>query len=428
MKKTIIALLLFATVAGAAYLVYSRQSAAGKKGYVTKPVKAGDITSSISATGKLSPKVSVLVGTEVSGTIREVYVDYNSKVRKGQALVKLDQELFKTQAEQSEANLKNAQARLRELESGREMQRSGVKTSLDQKKAALDKATADYEREKALFGKGMVSKSDLDGMEELYLVARSQYEQATADSGRFGVIEAQIEQARASVKQAAASLATARTNLGKTVIKAPMDGVVIDKNVEVGQTVAASFSTPNLLQVGDLGLMEVEASIDEADVGQAAVGQKADFTVDAFPERVFHGVLSKIYYAPVTVQNVVTYTGVIDVGNPEGLLRPGMTANVKIITSEKNGVLLVPAAALRVKLDIPLDKPKGGRKGGRTVWVLNDKKPVPAEVRLGVTDFTNTEVLSGLKEGDQVIVETPDDGKAKARGNAPSGGAMRMVR
>ena len=425
MKKLIILALVLLVLAGAGYFYYSK--GAGKKGgeYVTAAVRRGDIVSSVSATGKLQPRQMVLVGTEVSGTIRQIYVDYNSQVKKGQALLKLDQEVFRTQVEQAQANLTNSIARLAEMQAGRDMQRSDVKTSLDQKKAALDKASADYEREKALFDKGMVSKSDLDAMEMTYKVAKSQLEQANADSGRFGVIDAQIDQAKASVRQAKAALAMAETNLGKTVIKSPIDGVVVNKNVEVGQTVAASFATPDLLDIGDLGEMEVDASIDEADVGQTSVGQKVEFTVDAFPTRVFTGTLAKIYYSPVTVQNVVTYTGVIYAPNPERLLRPGMTANIKIITSEKKDVLLVPNAALRIKMDTGTEKPKGGgsggRGGGRTVWVMKGKKPEPVQVKTGVTDFTSTEVLSGISEGDSVLVEAPSKGDSK---NGGSGGGQ----
>ena len=350
MKKIIIIAVVLAALAAVAGYLYTGKKALDPKDYVVEKAHVGDITSSVSATGKLQAKVTVLVGTEVSGTIRQIMVDYNYPVRKGQVLLKLDQELFRAQVDQARANLMNAQAKLREMESGRGMTRSGVLTSIDQKKATLDKANADFNRNRQLLKKGYIAQQDFDAMQEAYLVAKSQYEQAKAETDKNDVTDAQIAEARAAVKQAQASLQTSETNLSKTVIKSPMDGVVIDRTVEVGQTVAASFSTPNLLTIGDLSVMQVAISIDEADVGQAKVGQKATFTVDAFPNRVFEGTLSQIYYAPVTVQNVVTYTGIVEVNNENGLLRPGMTANVKIITGQKKGVLVIPMSALRVKL------------------------------------------------------------------------------
>ena len=193
--------------------------------------------------------------------------------------------------------------------------------------------------------------------------------------------------------------------------------------------VAASFATPNLLTIGDLKTMQVDISIDEADVGEVKVGGKAEFTVDAFPNKVFTGTVSKIYYAPVIVQNVVTYNGVVDVQNPEGMLRPGMTANVRLITSEKKGVLLIPSSALRVKMGGEGNKTQARKRpdGGKTVWVMKDGKPSPVRVVTGVTDFVNTEVVEGLKEGDVVVVEAPSQAgtgqpRAQGAGGPPRGG------
>jgi HlyD family secretion protein len=431
MKKAIILAVSLLLLAGGVYYFYKNKASSDDGKYITQPVKRGDIVSSVSATGTLQAKVSVLVGTEVSGTIRQILVDYNHPVKKGQVLVKLDQEIFRAQVEQARANLMNAQARLREMEAGRGMQRSGVKTSIDEKKANMDKAEADFKRNETLFNKGMISRSDLDAANQAYLVARAQHEQANAEEDKNEVTDAQIAGARASVRQAQASLHTAETNLSKTVIHSPMDGIVIDKTVEVGQTVAASFNTPNLLTIGDLSIMQVEVSIDEADVGQARVGQKAVFTVDAFPDRPFEGTLAQVYYAPITVQNVVTYTGIVEVGNKGSILRPGMTANVNIITSEKKDVLLVPNSALRVKIDQSAKERKSrGTSGTKKVWVLKDKKPQEVKVKLGVTDFNNTEVISGLSEGDEVVVDTTlkqDAGTNSGRGaSAPHGRGMRF--
>jgi HlyD family secretion protein len=426
MKKIIIIAVVLAAMAAAAGYLYTGKKSLDPKDYVVEKAHVGDITSSVSATGKLQAKVTVLVGTEVSGTIRQIMVDYNYPVKKGQVLLKLDQELFKAQVDQSRANLMNAQAKLKEMESGRGMTRSGVLTSIYQKKATLDKAYADFNRNRQLLQKGYIAQQDLDAMQEAYLVAKSQYEQAKAETDKNDVTDAQIAEARAQVKQAQASLQTSETNLSKTVIKSPMDGVVIDRTVEVGQTVAASFSTPNLLTIGDLSVMQVAISIDEADVGQAKIGQKVTFTVDAFPNRVFEGTLSQVYYAPVTVQNVVTYTGIVEVNNENGLLRPGMTANVKIITGQKKDVLLIPSSALRVKLGSgkEVKAGKGRGHGGQTVWVMQKDGPKPVQVTTGLTDFTNMEVLSGLKEGDPVVTDYL--GAKSKPGGASSHGYMRM--
>jgi len=429
MKKIIAGLVALLVVAAGGYFIYSKTRKSTDKKYVTEAVKRGDITASVSETGRLDAKVSVLVGTEVSGTIREIDVDYNSVVKKGQVLLKLDQDLFRAQVEQQMANVKSAEAHLGELVSGKGMTHSGVVTDIDQKKAQLEKAKADYDRSKELLKRGIIAQQDLDTMKSAYLVADAQLKASESNTAKDDVTGAQIEGARASVRQARATLLTANTNLSKTVIKAPMDGVVIDKTVEVGQTVAASFSTPNLLTIGDLLVMQVTTSIDEADVGQVAVGQEAEFTVDAFPHRVFKGNVSKVYYAPVTVQNVVTYSGIIEVQNPERILRPGMTANVKIITSRKKGVLTVPSSALRVVMDVPYKEPKGLQRGTRTVWVMRGEKPSPVQVKVGVTDFTNTEIVSGLKEGDVVVVDTAQAaGGTKNHGQTQSrpGGGMRM--
>ncbi len=318
MKKALILVVSLLVIAGGGFYVYKTKASSEDGKYITQPVKKGDIVSSVSATGKLQAKVSVLVGTEVSGTIRQILTDYNCPVKKGQVLVKLDQELFQAQVDQARANLMNAQARLREMESGRGIQSSSVKTAIDEKKANMDKTEADFKRNQMLFDKGMISRSDLDTSRQAYLVAKAQHEQVVVEVAKNDVTDAQIAEARAAVKQSQASLRTAETNLSKTVIRSPMDGVVIDRTVEVGQTVAASFNTPNLLTIGDLSVMQVEVSIDEADVGQAKVGQKAHFTVDAFPDRVFEGTLAQVYYAPVTVQNVVTYTGIVEVANKDG--------------------------------------------------------------------------------------------------------------
>lgn len=407
MKRIIVIAVVLAALAAVSGYLYTRKKSFDPKDYTVEKARIGDVTSSVSATGTLQAKVTVLVGTEVSGTIRQIMVDHNYPVKKGEVLVKLDQELFQAQVDQARASLINAKAKLQEMESNRGMTSSGVVTSIDQTKANLVKAEADYKRDQILIKTGSTSQQELDTTRQTYTVDKSLYEQALAEKDKNAVLDAQIAEARASVSQAKANLETAETNLSKTVITSPMDGVVIDRTVEVGQTVAASFSTPNLLTIGDLAVMQVAVSIDEADVGQTKVGQKATFTVDAFPNRVFEGTLSQVYYAPVTVQNVVTYTGIIEIKNKGGLLRPGMTANVKIITGQNKNVLLIPMSALRVRLGSGKEGKagKGHGHGGQTVWVMQKDGPKPVQVTTGLTDFTNMEVLSGLKEGDPVVTD-----------------------
>lgn len=423
MKKPVIWVALLAALAVAGYVTYTKNNAASETSYVMEAVGRGDITAQVSATGRLDPKVSVLVGSEVSGTIRQIYVDNNSVVKKGQVLVRLDQDVIKGQVEQVRARVASAQAQLKQTESGREMNRSQVKTNIDQTKSAAQKASADLERSKLLFGRGMIARAELDAAMDAEAVAMAKYNQSLANKGNYDVIDAQIEAARSVVREAKAALATAETNLSKTVITSPMDGIVISRNVEVGQTVAASFSTPELLNIGDLSVMEVDVSIDEADVGRVKVGQSAKFTVDAFPGREFAGKVSEIYYAPVVVQNVVTYSGIVEVENPDRVLRPGMTANVEVVTSQKKGVTVVPNAALRVRLDIPEAKDVRPPAGKRTVWVMKGKKPAPAFIETGITDYVNTEVISGLNVGDEVIVDALGAGEkpSTTQGRRPGG-------
>jgi HlyD family secretion protein len=431
MKRIIIIAVVLAALAAVGGYLYTGNKSFDPKDYVVEKAHVGDITSSVSATGVLQAKVTVLVGTEVSGTIRKILVDHNYPVKKGEVLVKLDQELFKTQVDQARANVMNAKAKLQEMESNRGMTSSGVVTSIDQAKANLAKAEADYKRDQILIKTGSTSQQELDTTRQTYTVDKSQYEEALAEKDKNAVLDAQIAEARAAVDQAQANLQTAETNLSKTVITSPMDGVVIDRTVEVGQTVAASFSTPNLLTIGDLFIMQVAISIDEADVGQAKVGQKTTFTVDAFPDHIFKGTLSQIYYAPITVQNVVTYTGIIEIKNEKGLLRPGMTANIKIITGEKKGAILIPSSALRVKIPGAKDKKAGKDKGrrGKTIWVMQKDGPKAVQVVTGMTDLTNTEVVSGLKEGDPVVTDyigQTKSGDSSQGGGGHPGGGMRM--
>lgn len=336
----------------------------------TVRVTKGDITRTVSATGTVNPVAMVLIGTQVSGTIKHIYVDFNSPVKQGQIIAEIDPSLFEAQVEQAKANVLAARANLKKAE------------------ATLADAARTLERNKALFAKDLIARSELDAAETNYQTAL-----------------AQVGAAKAQLTQAEAALKSAETNLRYTKIVSPVDGVVISRNVDVGQTVAASFQTPTLFTIArDLTKMQINTNVAEADIGKIAVGQDVEFTVDAYPDETFHGKVSQVRLAPINIQNVVTYDVVILVDNPDLKLKPGMTANVSIITAEKKGVLKIPNAALRVTLSRLGEDQK--KPDGQGVWVVEKGKPKFAPVKLGITDGNYTEILSGLEEGQEVVVET----------------------
>lgn len=338
--------------------------------FLTAKVARGDIIRTVSATGTVNPVATVLVGTQVSGTIKHIYVDFNSSVKKGQVIAEIDPSLFEAQVEQARANVLAARANLKKAE------------------AVLADASRALERNKALFAKDLIAKSELE-------TAQTNYQTALA----------QVVAAKAQLSQSEAALKSAETNLRYTKIISPVDGVVISRNVDVGQTVAASFQTPTLFTIArDLTKMQINTNVAEADIGKIAVDQMVEFTVDAYPEEVFRGKVSQIRLAPINIQNVVTYDVVIVVDNPDLKLKPGMTANVSIITGEKKNVIRVPNAALRITLSRfgeNQDKPEGPG-----VWIIEKGKPKFVGVKLGISDGVYTEVLSGIEEGQEVIVET----------------------
>ncbi|MGC8718685.1 MAG: efflux RND transporter periplasmic adaptor subunit [Thermodesulforhabdaceae bacterium] len=344
-------------------------SSESEESYSTARVTRGDIIRTVSATGTVNPVSMVLVGTQVSGTIKHIYVDFNSPVKTGQVIAEIDPSLFEAQVEQAKANVLAAKANLKKAE------------------ATLADAARTLERNKALFAKDLIARSELDAAETNYQTAL-----------------AQVGAARAQVIQAEAALKTAETNLRYTKIVSPVDGVVISRNVDVGQTVAASFQTPTLFTIArDLTKMQINTNVAEADIGKIAVDQPVEFTVDAYPDETFHGKVSQVRLAPVNIQNVVTYDVVILVDNPDLKLKPGMTANVTIITAEKKGVLRIPNSALRVTLSRFGEQQN--KIEGPGVWVLEKGKPVFVPVKLGITDGNYTEVISGLNEGQEIVVE-----------------------
>jgi HlyD family secretion protein len=340
--------------------------------FVTQRVAKGDVVRTVVTTGSVNPVVTVQVGSYVSGPIQSLYCDYNTKVKAGQLCAKIDPRNYQVALDQAKANLATAKAQL-------------VK---DQ--ASLAYAKVNYERDRGLVARGIVSQDTVDA-------DKSAYDQAIA----------QVKLDEATIEQRKAALAGAQVNLDYTDIVSPVDGVVVSRNVDVGQTVAASFQTPTLFLIAkDLTKMQVDTNVSESDIGRVKLGDRATFTVEAYPQKTFEGRVTQVRKAPITVQNVVTYDAVISVDNPDLLLLPGMTANAKIVTDERKDVLRVPEQALRFEPGgLAAAKGKGARRGSQ-VWVLKDGTPVAVPVTVGLEDGTWAQITGGkLQEGDAVITD-----------------------
>ncbi|MBC7363745.1 MAG: efflux RND transporter periplasmic adaptor subunit [Candidatus Aminicenantes bacterium] len=453
-KKTLLIIIVLVVLIGlvVGFTLIKKNSSKQPK-YRTEKVTRGDIESVVTATGTLNPVVLVQVGSQVSGRIEKIYVDFNSRVKKGDILAELDQSQLKAQIEQNEANYRNALA------------------SLERAKVSLEIAQKNYERAKSLYEKNLISSQEKDQAEANYL-------QAKAD----------LVSAEARVAQAKYQLDASKVNLSYAIIKSPIDGVVISRNVNVGQTVAASFQAPTLFEIAnDLTKMQVECLVDEADVGKIKEGQKVRFTVEAYPNETFWGMVRQVRYAAQVQQNVVQYTAILDVDNSSLKLLPGMTATCSIIVGEAKNVLRVPNAALRFT---PSLKPEelqkimkaafeemaarrqgaaqertarpaegtpaapvpggqrtfnfaqmgqmgmgsgqsGQRRGPSRVWMLDEKGNLKVVfIRTGMTDNQYTEVISGnLKEGDEVIVGVMTATNTSSQSMPSRGGAgMFMIR
>lgn len=402
--------------------------------YTRSAVERGDIVKTITATGKLQAVVTVQVGSQVSGRISEIYVDFNSRVKKGQIIARLDPSLLQAQLEQARANLANAQARTQTAQTAvtnAEAAVASAEANREKLRVAREDAERAWRRVSELVSTGAVSTRDVESAQALLDQAAAQLQQAAAevDKARAQLLSArsQVNEARAQVRQMSAAVELASANLGYSIIRAPIDGVVIARNVDVGQTVAASLQAPTLFLIAnDLTQMQVLADIDEADVGQLGPQSKVAFTVDAYPNDEFHGAVSQIRLNPQTVQNVVTYTAVIDVRNPELKLKPGMTANVTATVAERLGVLTAPNAALRFRpnragvedQDVAASPGGSRRAGSHTVWKIEKEGGLrPVTVALGLTDGARTEIVSGgLNAGDQLATgqESGKDGESKA--------------
>ncbi len=453
MKKKIIWIIVaLVVVAGAILgLTVLRNGKNGKVAYRTEAVGRGDIEALVVTSGTLNPIETVDVGAQVSGKIAELYADFNTVVTKGQVLAELDQEPLRMKIEQNEANYKSRVA------------------SLERSKVSLQTAEKAHERAKSLFAKEIISIEEMDASEANYLNARSD-----------------LISSEASLAQAKSTLDLSRVDLGYSVIKAPVDGVVITRKVNIGQTLQSSYQAPVLFQIAtDLTKMKVECSVDESDIGKVKEGQKVRFTVEAYPNDSFNGVVQQVRFSPETVSNVVTYTTIVNVDNPEKKLLPGMTATVSIIVGEAKDVLRVSNAALRFTPNLsaeelarmqqemrdrmmaqrqaqggqpgtaapggsaPAGAPEGGQarpaglnrqgggEGGSTrvrpqiprVWLLGpDGKLSMAFLRTGVQDTSYTEIVrSELKEGDLVVLGLQTAATASATSGQPGMGSVMFM-
>jgi HlyD family secretion protein len=434
-KKIIISVLIVAAAAVTLYFTVLRTGDAAEIGYNKEALKTGSIEALVDTTGTLNAVTTVDVGAQVSGKIINIYLDFNSKVKAGQIIARIDPEQFQTRIKQSEANYRSAQSRR------------------DNSRINLENSKKKHERAKNLFEKDLISIEDMD----------------TAETNYYGAVS-DLQTAEASLEQQQSALDSSKVDLSYTIIKSPIDGVVINRNINEGQTVASSLQAPVLFQIAkDLTQMQVECVVDEADIGRVAEGQAVRFTVDAYPNQNFRGTVKQVRYAPEVVSNVVTYTTIVEVSNPEMKLRPGMTATVAIVVGEARNKLLVPNTALRFTPDLSQEemralfqeragreggqpgqsarpggqqggqRPQGqmgmpGGMGGRTggpqdrgrVWYEDENGNLRMlSFKIGVTDNVYSEVVSGdLTEGLEVITGQAESGSSSNRGND----AMRMMR
>lgn len=415
-------------------------------------VRKGDIFSRISTTGMVNPVLSVTVSTQVSGTIKELLVDVNSEVKKGQVIARLDQDLFHAAVLQARAKLEDALANLAKEKAGVKMQKEQIEASIDQTKASYKNLEEKYKRAAELYDRQLISRDEYDTARAEWEVADARFKETSARVDETKVKEAFIRVAEAQVKKARADLELAQIELSRSIIRAPVSGTVIVKNVEAGQTVAASLQSPPLVTIADLTQMKVDAWVDEADIGKVRLGQEVEFQVDSFPERAFNGKVVKVYPSPLIENNVVTYDTEIHVDNQDLALKPGMTANVTIILAKKDEVVIAPLKALKVgrshirKVYPEIDegreeerRPRRSRaeraererrrfiEGKGRVWVYRNGKPERARIRFGATDTEYMEILDGLAPGDQLIVGIKAEA-VKTQGASAGGWRGRRVR
>ena len=377
-KRYIITLAAVLAIGGICYKQYNAQ----KVTYKTEKISKCTITDVVEASGTINPVNIVSVGSTVSGLMKEIYVDYNSEVKKGQLLAQIDPANFQASVDQNRAQINNAEANLAKLN------------------AQLALAEKTYVRYKNLYAKNFVAKSELDQAESDYLAQK-----------------ASIGAQRASIAQARATYNTAMTNLGYTKIIAPVDGTIISRDIDVGQPVAASFQAPELFTIAqDLTKMQIEVNVSEADIGQVKEGQEVEYTLDGYPDSTFYGKVTQVRLDSTTTSNVVTYTVIVSVNNEDLKLKPGMTANVSIITKRSTDVMCVPSTALKFTPD------KTGQKyPHQGIWLLSNGKPLRVDIKEGASDDANVEIISDkVKLGEEVILSATT-GKSAKQGQKSGG-------
>jgi len=384
-KKFIIPLLIIFVIS---VIGVSISNTAAKPKYKLAKVERNTIVEKVEAAGVINPVKTVSIGSQVSGIISEIYVDFNSQVKKGQILAQLDPSLLQAQVNKAQGDV------------------NAAKANYQKTKSILIYDKTNYQRYQRLYKKRYVAKGDVDLAEATY---KSDMAQLNAMSGQ--------------IAQTSATLQNNATNLRYTKIISPVDGVVVSRAVDVGQTVAASFQTPTLFTVAqDLNKMQIEVSVSEADIGKVKLGQKVEYNLDGYPDEVFTGKVSQVRLSPTTVSNVVTYTVIVQINNNEGKLRPGMTANVSIITNKKENILCVDNAALRFT---PTEITEGKKFKEQGLWLLKKSKPARINIKTGVTDSDYTEIISNeIKEGDDVIVGSLNKHKKSAQGMGKPPGGM----
>lgn len=372
LKKRVIIPLIAALALGAYGLTYIGSH---KVTYQTKEITKCTITDVVEASGTINPVNTVSVGSTVSGLMKEIYVDYNSEVKKGQLLAQIDPATFQATVDQNRAQISNAEANLAKLN------------------AEMVYAEKTYNRYRNLYKKNFVARSELDEAESNFLAKK-----------------ASIGAQEASIAQSKASLNTALTNLGYTKITAPVDGTIISRDIDVGQPVAASFQAPELFTIAqDLTKMQIEVNVSEADIGSVKEGQDVEYTLDGYPDSTFYGKVTQVRLDSTTTSNVVTYTVIVSVNNDDLKLKPGMTANVSIITKKSQDVMCVPSLALKYSPDTTQKYKNQG------IWVLEDGKPKRIDIQEGASDDSNVEVISNsLAVGDKIIVGSTGGGKKNA--------------
>lgn len=353
-------------------IVVSILSKGKKTFYETDELKKCTISQTVEASGTINPVNTVSVGSTVSGLIKEIYVDFNSVVKKGQVLAQIDPAIFEATVKQQQAAIVNAQANLAKLQ------------------ANADYSRKTFNRYQNLYKRNFISKSDLDQ-------AKSTYQ---ADMAQIAAAKAQIVQAQAQYK-------TALTNLDYTKITAPVDGMIISREIDVGQPVAASFQAPELFTIAqDLKKMQIEVNVSEADIGKVEKGQSVIYTLDGYPDSEFYGKVTQVRISPTTVSNVVTYSVIVEVENEDLKLKPGMTANVQIVTKKVENVYCVSNSALKVNINEKNEIMKYEKPG---IWLLENKTPKRVEVEIGISDDEKTQIISNkLKQSDKIIIGIMD--------------------